>query len=261
MTKLGLDLQGRLILVTRPLPEGESFCRLIESCNGRSLLAPALEIKPPLDSGPFESALAEIDGYDGIIITSANGARAFVEGLLAKKAVGGVIPRIFAVGKKTAKIVQEAGYNVTIPDCPAGGEELAAAIKGWQPGGGRLLFPRAEKGREELVSILTAAKYQVGMVTAYRAEPIKLLPVEAQQALAAGQVDAIPFFSARTGRTFLNALPSGGEQWLEKPIIITISQVTSRALGQSPVTIDLIAEHPTGESILERLYQYWQKHG
>jgi uroporphyrinogen-III synthase len=250
-----LNLQKRLILVTRPLPEGEAFCRLIESYNGKSLFAPALDIKPPLDPAPLILAVENIQDYNGIIITSANGARA----LLARLSIGMDLPPIFTVGKKTAVIIQNAGYKATTPSKPSGGKELAESIKSWQPGGGRLLFPRAEQGREELIEILTSSGYIIQKVDAYRADPIKTLPAQTIQALQNGEVDAITFFSGRTAKAFLKALPTQGREWLEKPAIIAISKVTEQTLKQDPITIDLIAEEATGQGVLNSLNSYWQK--
>jgi uroporphyrinogen-III synthase len=249
-----INLNGRLILVTRPLPEGEAFCRLIASCQGRSMLVPALEIKPPYDSQPFLSAMVDLSRYDGIIITSANGARAFLAELSPQSPPP---PPIFAVGKKTAQIIQKKGHSVTVPQTPSGGEALAEAIKLWQQKGSQFLFPRAENGREELVHQLTASGYQVHRVTAYRADPIESLPKPIQKALEEGRVDAIPFFSGRTAQAFLSAFPPHSSHWLKKPLLITISPITSQAISQEPITIDLVAQQPTGEGILTSLSQYW----
>ncbi|MBF0359341.1 MAG: uroporphyrinogen-III synthase [Magnetococcales bacterium] len=252
-----INLQGRLILVTRPLPEAEDFCRLIESCSGRYLLAPMLDIKPPVDSGLFNSAMESIDRYRGIIITSANGARAF----LAKLTAGMKVPPIFAVGQKTAAIIKNAGYPAASPGQPSGSRELAAAIKGWQPEGGRLLFPRAEQGRGELVQELRGSGYQIDLVAAYRAEPAQSLPLLAMHALKDGKVDAIPLFSSRTGKALLNVLPPDGVLWLKRPVIIAISEVTKRAVSQGKIEIDLVAKEATGEGIIKSLSEYWQKSG
>lgn len=252
-----VDLGNRLILVTRPQPEADTFRQLIEANNGRALLAPALEILPPLDPKPFEFAIAEVSRYDGIIITSANGARAFLSQLAQSSIAIGQVPPIFAVGKKTAQIIKSANYAVTFPDNPSGGIELAAAIKVWQPAGCHMLFPRAEQGREELAAILTAAGYIVDLVVAYRTQPITTLPKNVQQALVAGQIDAIPFFSGRTAQAFLNSLPNAAKHWLNKPTIITISQITKNALQNEPITVDLVAEQATAEGILSKLSNHW----
>ncbi len=261
MTAAGVDLQDRLILVTRPLPEAETFCQLVESANGRALLAPALEIKPPANPEPLQTSLAALEQYDGIIITSANGARAFISGRKEHDGFGAATPSLFVVGGKTGKILQQAGYEVTMPERPSGGEELAHFIKCWRPCGGRLLFLQAEKGRRELVDILNGAGYHIDLVVAYRAEPVKTLPGKVLDALAAGRVGAIPFFSARSATAFYEALPAGGDVWLTKPLKIAISSVTSRSLAKTPLNIDLIADEATAESILISLSRQWQHAG
>jgi uroporphyrinogen-III synthase len=250
-----IDLQGKQILVIRPFQEGEAFCRLIDSCNGRWVLAPALEILPPLEPEPFNSALKNLSRYDGLLITSVNGARS----LLARIKPGQRVPPFFAVGKKTAKIIQEAGYSVVTPDQPLGGEALAEAVQKWQPGGGCFLFPQAEKGREELLFFLTEAGYQIDRVVAYRAEPVRAFSSEVLQALSEGRIDAIPFFSGRSAQAFLRALPPEGEEWLKKTLLIALSPITKKSLDHEPIIINLISQNPTGEGLLTTLQDHWKQ--
>ncbi|MBF0454500.1 MAG: uroporphyrinogen-III synthase [Magnetococcales bacterium] len=254
-----INLRGRSLLVTRPLPEGERFGQLVASYHGKSLLAPVLEIKPPLDPLPFKKAVERVASYDGVILTSANGARAFLGQLSAQGTPHYKVPPLFAVGHKTAAIIRREGLSVEVPSHASGGGRLAQAIMDWQPKESHFLFPRAQEGREELILVLVENGYRVDQVDAYRAEPIHTLPEAALAALKAGRVDAIPLFSGRTAEAFLKALPKGGEVWIEKPLVIAISPITQHAISSPHLTIDLVSREPTAEGLLRELDRYWQQ--
>ena len=247
------DLQGRTILVTRPLPEAESTARLIASANGQPLLAPCLSIHPPRDAGPLRDALDDATAYDAILITSANGARALVDAWSRTAPP----PPLFAVGGKTARILEKKGWKTTVPEQAGDSGQLARTILEAADSGRRFLFMRAETGREELIHALREAGKRVDVVDAYRAEQAASLPGPVRAALAAGRVDAITFFSGRTATAFLDALPGEGRAWLDRPLLVTISPVTSLVLEQRGVRVDLTARTASSEGVIETLSNHW----
>ncbi len=249
-----LDLQRRTLLITRPLPEAEETARLVTAANGAPLLAPALTIQPPRDPGPFLEALHHPERFDAILLTSANGARALIDHWRQPM----MPPPLFAVGKKTATLLEKQGWPVIIPPRAAGGERLAATIRQQHPRFNRFLFPRAEIGRAELIEHLRRAGKSVTVVSAYRAETIKRLPAAILDRLAAGRIDAIPFFSGRSASAFLAALPESGREWLKKPLLVAISPVTGQTLREHGLKADLTATKANAEGILRVLSDHWR---
>lgn len=250
--KPAIHLGGRLIVVTRPQPEASSMARLIETCHGIPLLAPAMEILPPRKPEPFLQAMAQIHEYDGVIITSVNGARAFNRALTQPP------PLLFAVGKKTTAELSKSGHAVLLPEESADGIALAQTILQRSHQGQRFLFPRAEKGRNEIIEMLRNAGREVTVVDAYRAEPTAHLPEEAVEALVHGKVDALPLFSGRSAAAFLQALPVGGVDGLKNTVLVAMSPVTAQAMVQLGLRVDLISPEPSTESILTTLCRHWE---
>ncbi|MBF0368602.1 MAG: uroporphyrinogen-III synthase [Magnetococcales bacterium] len=252
-----IDLTGRTLLITRPQPEGGETAKTVAACGGRALLAPALTIEPPRDPNPLKRVMADLNGYQGILLTSANGARAFLE----HRPIDRPLPPLYAVGPKTARILQKAGLPVTTPSRPMDGERLARAILDWNGGGGRFLFLRAEKGREELISELEGGGAQVDLVVGYRAEPIREIPEGVLQALLGGEVDGVAFFSSRSVAAFVEVLPEAGKEALANTTLAAISAITGKAMTKLGFTPRVVPEKPTAEDLLQALADYWQSRG
>ena len=249
-----IHFQGRTLLITRPQPEANSTAQQVRTYHGRPLLAPAMTILPPRDVTPLQTAFQQLHTYHGILLTSANGARAMMAAMKPNQTP----PPLFVVGKKTAQIIQKQDWPVYVPPSSAGGEALAHAVMAWKSNKNRFLFPQAEEGREELSMLLRQAGYRVDRVAAYRAEPITNLPPQTERALAEGKVDATLFFSGRTVQAFVAALPSHGQAWLQKTIIAVLSQITAQTVQQLGYTATVISQEPSSEGLLAALHQTFQ---
>lgn len=248
-----LDFQGRTLLITRPQPEADATARQVHACHGQPCLAPALIIQPPRHAAPFQQAMQQLDRYDGILLTSANGARAFLKAVPP----GRTPPPLFAVGKKTAHLLKQHGWHAHVPPASIGGENLAHAVMTWRDNTHRFLFPQAEQGRDDLTMLLQQAGYGVDRVVAYRAEPLTHLPAETASALAEGRVDATLFFSGRTAQAFVAALPPEGEAWLKKTCIAVLSPITAETVESLGYPVSVTAREPSREGLLTALHQYW----
>src|SRR5262249_6312448 len=71
-------LHGRHVLVTRPREQAGDLVRRLEELGARASVLPAVEIRPPADWGPVDAALRQLDRYDWLVFTSANGVRFFL---------------------------------------------------------------------------------------------------------------------------------------------------------------------------------------
>lgn len=251
-------LQGRTLLITRPQPEADVTAQQVRALHGRPLLAPALTILPPHDGRSLKQAMHALDRYQGVLITSANGARALIDAMPSSHPP----PPLFAVGRKTARILEKEGWPVHVPSGAAGGERLARAVMAWRPGGAQpFLFLRAEQGREELGRLLQQAGYGVDQVVAYRAEPMVTLPAPVRHALEAGTVDATLFFSGRSAQAFVAVLSAEGDvAWLSRTTVVVISSVTEETVRKLGFREVLIASEPSSEGMLKTLCQHaWRR--
>ncbi|MBF0138732.1 MAG: uroporphyrinogen-III synthase [Magnetococcales bacterium] len=245
-------LVGRRVLITRPLPEGESTARLIQRHGGVVQLTPVMRVAPPDDPQPFFTGLANLGLYQGIVFTSAHGARAFLEHVPTPCQIA----KIYAVGEKTAVPLLHAGLTPTVPDHPVGSLELAQDILQGSVPGDRFLFVRAQEGRDDLITTLVREGRLVDRVAAYKMAPIPFFDQQTLDLLLEGRIDAIPFFSGRSAQVFFNLLPAAQRQSsLEKTVLAALSPATARAMQSVGMRVDVISPRPYVEAMLVSLAQ------
>ncbi|GEJ57980.1 uroporphyrinogen-III synthase [Anaeromyxobacter diazotrophicus] len=252
------SLAGRRVAVTRGAGGDDPLARRLRQLGAEVLEAPAIALAPPGSFAELDAALRDLGATDWIAFASAN----CVERTLARAAELGVAaaalarPRLAAVGRATAA---QLARLVRPPDLVPGearGEALAAALAP-QVRGLRVLVPRAEEGRPELVEGLVAAGATVVAPPAYRTVPA---PPEAlaelAAALAQGAVDAVAFASPSAVRSVAAAL-GAGRDLLGRAALAAIGPTTAaelQLLGFTRVVQPLRASaEALAEAIAEQL--------
>ena len=194
-------LQGRTIAVTRAEQQLGEARRLFEQAGATVLDLPALVIAPPDEWGPLDDALAELDEFHWLVVSSSNGVDAVEQRL---QRLGGSLARrpqslkIAAVGRKTAARLEALGAPADFvpPQFVADSLIDHFPVSGW---GLRLLLPRVQSGgRTVLAEAFGEAGARVVEVAAYESRCPAALPPATAAALAAGAVDAITFSSGKT---------------------------------------------------------------
>ncbi|MBF0110819.1 MAG: uroporphyrinogen-III synthase [Magnetococcales bacterium] len=250
--KAPLPLEGRRILLTRPQPEAESTARRLEELGALVLRSPVLCHQPPDDPHPFLEALSHPERYQGIIFTSVHAVRA----VLDTPCPHDRLPRVHAVGNRTAALLRQANLHPIVPKHPRGGEELARELIKTSAPGDRFLFPRAQEGREELVTALREAGRTVDLVAAYAMAAIPHLDHEILERLDRRHIDAIPFFSGRTAQVFLELLPEPNRlSRLERPLLAALSPTTADAMTKAGMRVDRICHRPDLDSMIQTLIE------
>jgi uroporphyrinogen III methyltransferase/synthase len=236
-------LEGRRVVITRPAGQAGSFASLLEGLGAEPVVAPLVEIGPPVDWAPLDAAIARLGGYHWVIFTSANGVRFFAERVAAAgEAARAAVPsaRIMAIGPATAQAVEELlGRRADAVPGKFVAEGILALLDGEDVRGKRVLIPRAAEAREVLPDTLREHGAQVDVVHAYRTLPA---PKEAAEALrrdlAAGRIDMVAFTSSSTVRSFAQAMGSAFlREHRGRFAVASIGPVTSgtaRELGLEP---------------------------
>jgi uroporphyrinogen-III synthase len=228
-------LQGRLIAVTRAEQQLGEARRLFEQAGATVLDLPALVIGPPDTWGPLDDALAELEDFHWLVVSSANGVDAVEQRL--RRLGSGLAHRprglkIAAVGRKTAARLEALGAPADFvpPQFVADSLIDHFPVSGW---GLRLLLPRVQSGgRTLLAEAFGEAGARVVEVAAYESRCPEALPTATADALAAGQVDAITFSSGKTVQHTALLLErqfgEGWEQRLEGVALVSIGPQTSQ---------------------------------
>ncbi len=236
-------LAGRCIGVTRAEGQAGEARRLFEQAGAAVIDLPALVVTPPDDWGPLDDALAELESFHWLLISSSNGAEAVDARLrrrgssLAHRPAG---LKIAAVGRKTAQRLEELGTPADFvpPDYVADSLIEHFPSSAW---GLRLLIPRVQSGgRTVLAEAFAEAGARVVEVAAYETGCPPGLPSAAVAALESGRLDALTFSSAKTVRHSAALLHSAfGENWTRllaphgsrsRPLaVVSIGPQTSKA--------------------------------
>jgi uroporphyrinogen-III synthase len=209
------------ILVTRPREDSERLAQRLEAKGHEVLIEPLFTIEPSLD------APLDLDRVQALLMTSANGVRAFALRSQRRDL------RVFAVGEATAEAARAVGFEA-VESAAGDVADLARLVRDRaRPEGGALLHAAGSVVAGDLAGALEAAGFEVRRAVLYRAEPVPALSDAAMAALRDGRVDVVMFFSPRTARTFVSLARAAGVEAAAGHMAV---------LGLSPAVIDAAGE-------------------
>lgn len=160
-------LSGLHVLNTRPQQQAAGLSVALREAGARVSELPLIEIVPRVLSAEEERLLLDLDRFDGVFFVSANAAR------LGLDAVAGCWPQwpyrlpVYAVGRGTAAVLEEAGLHVIVP-AQADSEGLLALPALAHVEGQRFLMFRGDTGRELLRDTLVARGATVHVLSLYQ---------------------------------------------------------------------------------------------
>jgi uroporphyrinogen-III synthase len=242
-------LAGRQVAITRAEQQLGTARRLFEAAGANVLDLPALVVTPPDDWGPLDDALAELEDFHWLIVSSSNGVDA-VEGRLRR--LGRSLShrprglRLAAVGRKTAARLEALGAPADFVPPAFVADSLVEhfPVSGW---GLRLLLPRVQSGgRTVLTEAFASAGARVVEVAAYETRCPNGLPSAAVAALEQRTLEAITFSSAKTvshtARMLEASFGPGWRQTLTDTAIVSIGPQTSLRCRQDLGRVDAEAD-------------------
>ena len=238
------------VLVTRPRSQADGFLDGLRVAGFEPICLPVIEIRPIDENPELDAALAGLGEYAWLVFTSVNG----VDVVLKRLPEGAALPRVAAIGPKTAQALRERGISPDfVPE-----EYVAESIL---PGlgdlrGRKILLARAEIARKALPDAIRAAGGTADEIAVYRTLPVR--PDEgALQALRSG-VDWLTFTSPSTVENFIVVTRAAGLDPLHlpgRPKVACIGPITERAARQAGFGVDLVARDYTTEGLTRALSQ------
>jgi uroporphyrinogen III methyltransferase / synthase len=252
-------LASKTILVTRAAGQSGEFSHLLQQAGATVIEMPTLEIGPPSSWEGLDNAIAQIETFDWLILTSTNGVDYLFERLLAQGKDARALDRtkIAVVGKKTAQSLKQRHLQ---PDFIPPNFVADSLVEHFpEPlDGKKVLFPRVESGgREVLVQELTAKEAQVIEVAAYESRCPDAIASVAFDALCQQAVDIITFASSKTVKNFCHLL--GASLLIEKLAGVTIASIgpqTSATCQQLLGRVDVEAEEYTLDGLTQAIIHW-----
>ena len=250
-----LPLFGKTIVVTRKGDQAESMIERLQELGAEPFFFPVIETIPPESWDALDNALNDLAQYHGLIFTSVNGVRFFMERL---KEIGQDIRelkglRVFTIGPKTAEAVQELGILVDVVPENFVAESLIESIGKENIEGKRFLLPRATIARETLPEQLRTLGAIVDVAPAYQT----VLPTpkmdELSKRLEAGSIDIITFTSSSTVKNFLALTGEKLFPAIKQTRIACIGPITEKTAREAGLNVEIVPEQYTVASLLEAI--------
>jgi len=187
------------VLITRPQADAmELSAELVRRGHG-VISEPLLLIEI------LSGADTPTDGLQGLVLTSANGARAAAARIRNKSL------KAFAVGPTTAAELCANGFTNVSVSTGNGVPDLVKHIMAEaRADAGPLLHITSAHTAGDLAGAIARHGFQVRTVEAYTATAAQQLSAETTTALSAGSIDAAMFFSPRTAGTFSALVQAAG---------------------------------------------------
>jgi uroporphyrinogen-III synthase len=214
-------LSGRGIVITRPQEHAPALAERIRAAGGDPILFPTIEILPPEDPEPIAAVIAGMERFQLAIFISPTAAVRGL-GMVSASRTWPESLRVAAVGKGTARALEDQGIRDVISPPEEGDSEALAALAELDDLRGRsVVIFRGQGGREWLRSELQARGARVEYAECYRrARPV----ADARGLLArwqSGGVEAVSITSAEGLANFFAMLgPTGGRYLRATPVFV-----------------------------------------
>jgi uroporphyrinogen III methyltransferase/synthase len=233
-------------LITSPIDQGRILRDIFAEHGGRCLLAPVIEIAPPVSWASLDAAIDALPETDWLLFSSVHGVRSFFARLnqRGRDARALATTRVAAVGDATADAMLPFGIRCDlVPRTGAGAEALWSEL---QPlvTGQRATVVRAPEGKPFLLDRLDGVAARSIDCEAYRQVPVAQWPSHAETFM---QSSPSPVVLATSSRIAARAVEMLGERasamrWLSISNSVT---ATLRQLGCSQVATSPRADYPS----------------
>lgn len=253
-------LFGKTVIVTRARAQASALTKKLEAQGARVLEVPAIKIVPPADFAPLDKAIAEIDTYKWLILTSVNGVEYFFNRLQKagkdSRALCGV--KIAAIGSATAEALKSYGITADLIPSAYKAEELADALAEDTKAGDKLLLARAKVARNVLPERLRALGAQVDVVAAYETVTDCQNKEELLDALESVEASVVTFTSSSTVTNLLDVL-GDKKDLLNKVALAAIGPVTAETLEKNGLKPAISAAEYTIDGLMTAIEEYYKE--
>jgi uroporphyrinogen III methyltransferase / synthase len=253
-------LAGKRIVITRSTAQSEVLAQELSARGAIAVVLPLVSFAEPDDFSPLDAAIAEIQRFDWMILTSAQAVRAVVKRSEALKL--GLIRsesklRIACVGPVTAEAARQGGLPVEYIAETHTGAALAEEL-GNRLHGASVLLPRSDRANPDLPPALKRHGAQVSEVIAYHTQRPSAVDERYSKQIADGAADAVLFFSPSAVQHFAEMF--GGEQLQalqDKLAIAAVGPVTANALRDAGVRRIVLSGDTSAAAVVEALEKHF----
>jgi uroporphyrinogen-III synthase len=257
---LSTPLAGWRVLVSRAREQAGALTVGLRALGAEVCEIPFIEIRPPRSFKSMDESLKLVAEYEWLILTSANGARAMFDRMAQLNIPRRVLAHlnIAAIGPATRTAIEREGFKVAVMPKEYVAESIVESLCD-KVRGKRVLLCRAKIARDVIPRELRHLGAFLDVVEAYET----VLPQSSRVALRAVLRDpqrrphVITFTSASTVSNYvaLLGIRSGRSHLVEGVLNASIGPVTSEALRQHQLSVDVQAAQSTIPGLIEAIVQ------
>jgi uroporphyrinogen III methyltransferase/synthase len=252
-------LFGRRVLVPRPAGQAERTAQALRERGAEPRVVPVIEIVPPADPAPLESAVGRLADYEWVLFTSANGVEQLFLALrrAGRDARAFGAAKIGVIGPRTADALERFGIRADRVAEEHVGEGLARDILALGTPR-RVLIARALVARDVLPALLREAGAEVDVVAAYETRPAPAGPKSLVELVETRAVDTVLFTSSSTVKTTVERLGASAVELLGRLTVASIGPITTRTAEELGLRVDVTATTFTVDGLLDALEKYFE---
>jgi uroporphyrinogen III methyltransferase / synthase len=242
-------LSGLSIGLARAEEQLEPVIAKVLAQGGEPVLMPLIRITPPETWDAIDSAISRLAEFDWIVFTSVNGVNAFLSRLreLGHDARLFARAKLAVIGPGTRDALATYGLKADLMPASYRAEDLAAAMAP-QVHGARVLWARANRGRDVLPTAINAAGGVMEQLVVYINRDVEQLPADVETRIAEQRLQWIALSSPSIARGLSRILAA--RSGFPGPKLAGISPVTAEAAREAGLVVDVIADEYTWDGLL-----------
>jgi uroporphyrinogen III methyltransferase / synthase len=248
-------LFGQRIGITRPSGQAGPVIERVLALGAEPVLLPTIQILPPADWKPIDAVLSRLGEFDWLVFTSVNGVESFLGRLWE---TGGDARRlgklkIAAIGPATGEALRPFGLRPDLVPPEFRAESLADVLRP-HVSKKRVLWPKADRGRDVLPRELAAAGATLEPLVVYRNVDVLSFPPTDLARLERGEVDWIALGSPSIAEGLHRLLSEPARQQIgRRTRLASISPVTTARAKQLGLPIAAEATTYTWDGLIDAI--------
>lgn len=248
------SLQGKRILVTRPVHQAGEQVQLLQQQGAEAVLLPVLEITPTAEDSPeyqiLKSRILDLDLYQKIIFISANAVHygcELIDQYWPQLPIG---IQWLAIGKQTASAMELNQIKALHPVNGYDSEALLASEHLQEVAGERILIMRGRGGREKLAQELTRRGAKVDYADLYDRSCPDYTPLDISSTIGSLPLDAILITSGEALQNLTSVLSA--YRVTQTPVVVPGNRVAQLAKQQGYTQIT-VANGPDSKAMVQSI--------
>jgi uroporphyrinogen III methyltransferase/synthase len=253
-------LMGLRIVVTRAREQASELVERLSDLGAECLECPTINVVPPDDFNPLDTAIQNLSTYEWLVFTSVNGVNFFFNRLYEKNKDVRSLRNVntAVIGPATAKRLFDFGLHSDIIPESYRAESIIKAFADKDINGKKILLPRAKEARPILPVELTRMGAIVDEVTAYCTRSVQDKADLLLKRLKEKTIDLITFTSSSTVKNFHALLPPEDLQSLMQEVrVASIGPITADTARNLGFDIHIIAESYTIPGLCEAIKRHY----